>query len=137
MLHRKIISLCLFIFLLMCNSNCGNQELDIIPHITVKQLFQKEQASEKFYLLDVRYEDEFIEKRLSFTDNLIPYDSLHHYLDKLPPDKNIYIYSFCRSGRRSGITTEFLRSVGYVNAYNVKGGIIAWEEAGFEIKSGK
>lgn len=94
-------------------------------------------SGEEFFLLDVRTQEEFVENRLSFADDQIPYDSLKHYLEKLPKDKNSVIYSFCRSGRRSGISTKYLNSIGYVNALNVEGGIIAWVDAGYETVSGK
>ena len=45
----------------------------------------------------------------------------------LPIDKKIAIY--CRSGRRSANAAERLADVGY-KCVNLKGGIIAWKEAG-------
>ena len=104
--------------------------------ITVQELHAACEAGEEFYLLDVRTVPEYEAGRLSFTDALVPYDQLHLFLDSLPSDRETKIYSFCRSGRRSGITTEFLRAAGYRNARNVKGGIIDWIDAGYEIESG-
>ena len=116
-----------------CNSNSNNGPA---PEISVNDLLQKSESGVDFYLLDVRTMPELEERRLSFTDDLIPYDSLEFALDRLPEDKSSLIYCFCRSGRRSGIATSYLRSVGYENVYNVTGGIIAWQEAGFEIANG-
>lgn len=108
-----------------------------IPEITVQQLQQKAAANEQFYLLDVRTLPEFTEAHLNFTDDLIPYDSVPAYIERLPEDKATPIYSFCRSGRRSGIVTQYLRSIGYTNAFNVSGGIIAWKAAGYETVAGQ
>ena len=92
-------------------------------------------AGKEMYLLDVRTMPEFSQGRLSFVDDLIPYDSMHLYLDKIPQDKETTIYLFCRTGHRSGIVTKYLRSLGYTQTYNVVGGIVAWQNFGFEIIS--
>jgi len=49
---------------------------------------------------------------------------------KLPKDKTIAIY--CRSGRRSANAAGKLADVGY-KCVNLKGGIIAWKEAGMPV----
>ena len=51
-------------------------------------------------------------------------------LPKLPKDKTIAIY--CRSGRRSANAAGKLADVGY-KCVNLKGGIIAWKEAGMPV----
>lgn len=106
------------------------------PIITVAELQQRLASGEKFFLLDVRTRGEFEAGRLPFSDALIPYDILGNNLELLPTDKNLPIYCFCRSGRRSGITTDLLRKQGYTKAFNVEGGIIAWKNAGLEIVTG-
>lgn len=108
-----------------------------IPEITVQELQQKVSANEQFFLLDVRTLPEFTEAHLNFTDDLIPYDSVPAYIERLPEDKATPIYTFCRSGRRSGIVTQYLRSIGYTNAFNISGGIIAWKAAGYETVAGQ
>lgn len=108
-----------------------------IPEISVQQLREKADNAEPFFLLDVRTLPEYQEERLSFTDDLIPYDSVPSYMQKLPADTTTNIYLFCRSGRRSGIVTQYLRAHGYKNAFNVEGGIIAWKAAGYETVSGQ
>lgn len=138
---RLIITILLALTLMSCTSNNNNADKSKTsglktPTISVKELKAKADSGEEFLLLDVRTMPEFIAGRLSFADGLIPYDSMQFYLDSLPEDKATPIYCFCRSGRRSGISTNFLRSAGYTNVHNVTGGIIAWQNAGFEIVSG-
>ncbi len=89
-------------------------------------------TGEDIFLLDVRTEREFSANRLSFADLRVPHDSLSAYLDQLPQDKDTRIYCFCRSGRRSAVATRYLIDQGYLNVYNVTGGILAWQENGFE-----
>lgn len=108
-----------------------------IPTITVEQLYQKFAAGEDLYLLDVRTLPEYADERLAFTDDLISYESVPDSLARLPADKSRPLYLFCRSGRRSGIVTQYLREKGYRNAFNVSGGIVAWKAAGYETISGQ
>lgn len=104
--------------------------------ITVQQLAQAEAAGEDFYLLDVRTYPEFKSGHVPFVDATIPYDSLKYRMADLPHDTAALIYCFCRSGRRSAIATDFLTSKGFVNVYNVEGGINAWNKAGLETVAG-
>jgi rhodanese-related sulfurtransferase len=101
--------------------------------VTVEEIKEISETDKEIFVIDVRTKPEYDKGHLSFTDDLISYDSLEFYLDRLPEDKEMEIYCFCRSGRRSGIATEYLLSIGYKNVFNIVGGIIAWNEAGFEI----
>ncbi len=109
---------------------------DMTASISVEQLKAAADENKDLYLLDVRTRPEFEEDRLAFTDARIPFDSLALHMDELPQDKSTLIYVFCRSGRRSGIATDFLRSAGYTNVHNVDGGIKAWKALGYPTVSG-
>ena len=68
------------------------------------------------------------------TDLSIPYNELEQNLSQLPADKNEKVVLYCSSGRMSEIAAEELTSLGYTNVWNLKGGMVEWQQAGFEME---
>jgi rhodanese-related sulfurtransferase len=84
-------------------------------------------------ILDVRQPDEFRAGHIAGA-KLIPLNELRNRMNELPKDTEILCV--CRSGSRSGAAVGQLNSAGY-NAFNLRGGMIGWQMAGYPVKKGK
>lgn len=82
------------------------------------------------YLLDVREQWEYDESHLPGV-NLLPMAEIPANLAKIPTDKEVIVT--CRSGNRSSQITDYLRQNGFSNVHNMQGGILAWQQAGYEV----
>ena len=65
------------------------------------------------------------------TDLFIPPDEIEDRLGELPSDTDAKIVVYCRSGNMSTTAATTLVRLGYTNVWNVAGGMIAWEKAGY------
>lgn len=68
------------------------------------------------------------------TDVSIPYNEIEQNLDQLPTDKTAKIVLYCSSGRMSEIAAGELVFMGYTNVWNLKGGMVDWQQGGFELE---
>ena len=73
------------------------------------------------------------EGQVDGTDLFLPYDEISERLDQLPSQREAKIVVYCRSGSMSATAAKTLVRLGYTNVWNLDGGMIAWEEAGFPL----
>ncbi len=103
------------------------------PVISVDELKKILDNKEDVFLLDVRSQREFDAVHVPDVDLVIPHTQVAQQVDKLPKDKDRLIDVICRTGHRSGIAIETLKSLGYTNLHNVAGGTNAWVAAGYPV----
>ena len=112
-------------------SDTKKQDESVAKDVTVEE-FKKLVDSSKGLLLDVRTPDEFNEGHILEAVNINFYDKdFAQQVEKLDKMKPVYVY--CRSGGRSGKTKDLLHEKGFTEIYNLKGGILSWEKAGYKI----
>ncbi len=95
--------------------------------ITVQDLRQKLESGEPFVFIDVREPWEFEEFNLGA--RLIPLNTLVNSIYELDEHKDDPIIVHCRSGSRSAMAQGLLLANGFKNVLNLKGGVMAWQEA--------
>jgi len=73
---------------------------------------------------------------ISGTDFSIPYDKITEpaNLTLLPANKDNKIVLYCRSDRMSTIAAEELVKLGYKDVWNLEGGMLGWEQAGYPLE---
>jgi rhodanese-related sulfurtransferase len=107
----------------------------ILPRMSESAEVAPKAASEAIaagaMLIDVREKSEYDEVHIPGSV-LIPLGDLSARLAEVPTDRDVYVH--CRMGGRSGRAVDYLRTVGRPNAYNVTGGIEAWQEAGLPVE---
>jgi rhodanese-related sulfurtransferase len=97
-----------------------------MKEVTVQELKQKIDNNEDFQLIDVRETFEYETSNLNGEN--IPLGGLLIEADKIATDKPVIMQ--CRSGKRSAAAVMQLEQMlGLTNLYNLKGGILAWQEA--------
>src|SRR5688572_29008925 len=91
--------------------------------ITPVELKKKMDTGEAPFVLDVREPNEYQINRIQGS-TLIPLGELPRRYQELPRDREIVAH--CKMGGRSAKAMEFLKTVGFTNVKNLKGGILEW-----------
>jgi sulfur-carrier protein adenylyltransferase/sulfurtransferase len=91
--------------------------------ITSLELKQRLDRGDKVTILDVREPNEYQINRIAGS-TLMPLGDVPRRYAELDPDADMVVH--CKMGGRSAKAVEFLRSVGFKKALNLKGGILDW-----------
>ena len=85
--------------------------------------------------IDVREPEEWAQARIDGME-LVPMAVVADELPRRFPDRSTQIVVSCRSGVRSAHVVGYLRSLGYEDVHNHRGGILAWVAEGRAVTSG-
>jgi len=97
-------------------------------------LIKEHEGSNSFVILDVRTPEERGEGCIEDSITADFYSpTFKTELGKLDKAKTYLVY--CRSGRRSADSLEMMQSMGFVNVYNLEGGINGWKDGGGKVVS--
>jgi rhodanese-related sulfurtransferase len=101
--------------------------------VTVEQSKSLIEQNIRLKIVDVRLDTEFNSSHIPGAINVCACDP-DNMLRELNPNDEKLVY--CRSGLRSAAAMKFLNENGFSKVYNLAGGIVAWENAGYPIVNG-
>jgi rhodanese-related sulfurtransferase len=109
----------------------GNRLLGIkeVDHIGATQLINHKNA----LVLDVREESEFADGHVLNSKN-VPLSKLKTRIGELEKYRERPIVVICRSGQRSASACILLGKQGFAQAYNLNGGVLAWQKASLPLE---
>lgn len=94
------------------------------------------QRDSTIVILDVREPDEFAQGHLDEAIN-VPRGMLEFKVDPAYPNGNPLLFDkaakyvvYCKSGARSALAVQTLRTLGYLDVISIAGGIDAWQSEG-------
>ncbi len=88
---------------------------------------------ENAVVLDVRSIAEYSKGHIVNAVN-IPLNGLARQLQQLEKYRDRPLIVVCRSGSRSAMAARMLMKKGFTEVHNLKGGMMAWENAGLPVK---
>ena len=127
-----------------CNSTAGvtqtttptitsaSQGIHDISVAEAYALIQENKANPDFKIIDIRTPEEYAAGHLE-DSTLIDYyaENFKAELGKLDRVKSYLIY--CRTANRSGQARDIMKGMGFLSVYNMEGGIVAWQAAGYAV----
>lgn len=127
---KRFIILLSFFALAITVQSCTETKAGEIEQITVEQMSEALKDS-SIQLVDVRTEGEYLEGHLKNSHNIcVTDDNFKDQVASLDKEKPVYVY--CKKGGRSAQAAEILKDMGFKKIYDLKGGILLWEDSGGE-----
>ena len=110
-----------------------NPEIPFVMDVVAEELDKKKND---VVLIDVRQPEEFTGELGHIPGaRLIVLDTIPVHISELPVDKTVVFV--CRSGGRSARAAAFASQNGHPDVYNLKGGMLRWNELALAIESSK
>jgi len=108
-------------------------QLNAVRQRDARTVHDELETASRPHIIDVREEEEFHGElgHIPYS-RLIPLKQLQYDIDNLGIGKDDPVVAVCRSGVRSTTAAAILTGMGYTHVSNLKGGMLAWNEAGFE-----
>jgi len=132
-LNRKLVGLVLVVLLLVaaCSSGSDTATIELVSPAEAAQVIDDDPAG--LVVLDIRTPEEFNEARLADAVNVDFYAA--DFADQLDGlDKNDPYVMYCRSGNRSSDAVKAMKDLGFVEVYEINGGIVNWYDSGFPVE---
>lgn len=115
---------------------------EAVEHVECSQLDEMYKDGKDLLVLDVREESEFASGHLPGALNIprgiietsadLNYPKRHPVLSEARARR---VVLYCATGGRSAMATHVLNQMGFTDAYNLNGGIAAWQSDSFPIEN--
>ena len=121
----KKITIILLVIITAFMHSCIKAESDKVIETVSVEAFEKLINEKTGVLVDVRTEEEFQEGHIDGA-LLMDVEGDNFKLQIKALDKKVPVLVYCRSGRRSLVAAEILKTEGFVKIYNLDGGFNDW-----------
>jgi rhodanese-related sulfurtransferase len=98
-----------------------------IRETTPEEVRRRQQAGERFHLVDVREDREWRQGRAAGATHLGK-GIIERDVEKTIPDRDAEIILYCGGGFRSALAADALQKMGYRNVVSMDGGWRRWRE---------
>jgi len=124
---KKVFALIFSLLLLVgCStSTAGATNMNVVD-------FSKKITESGVVILDVRTPDEFAEGFIEGAQ-MIDFQSGNFETEIGSLDKDVTYAVYCRSGNRSGQAVKIMQDAGFLNLFNLEGGVIDWANQGMPL----
>lgn len=127
-----VVVLALSVLLTACSSSTATQSIELVSPAAAAQVIADDPTD--LVILDIRTLEEFNEARLADAIMVDFYaDDFADQLDTL--DKDVPYVMYCRTGNRTSEAVKTMKELGFVEVYEIEGGIVNWYEQGYPIES--
>ncbi len=127
-IFKILITVSTFLMVILLNNCHPLKPFSDVETADAAKLIQARQNSADFVLLDVRTPEEFASGFISGAVNIdFKSPEFNGKLDELDKTKTYLVY--CRSGGRSAKAMTMMKEKGFKRVYNLRGGIIEWNNA--------
>ena len=121
--------------MLVVSAGCLTQDERLLEPAAAADLMSRNRNNPDFVILDVRTPGEF---RQGYIEGAVLLDyyaaDFRERFAQLDRDATIFLY--CRSGNRSSHVLRMADELGFRSVYDLRGGILAWKEAGLPLVKG-
>lgn len=127
-----VLILALSVLVAACSSDTTTQSIELVSPAEAAQVIADDPAD--LVVLDIRTPEEFAQARLADATLVDFYeDDFAAQLDTL--DKDVPYVVYCNSGNRSSEAVKTMEDLGFVEVYEIDGGIVNWYDQGYPIES--
>ena len=125
-----LLMLVLSVLVTACSSDTTTQSIELVSPADAAQVIADDPSG--LVVLDIRTPEEFNEARLADAIMVDFYaDDFVDQLDTL--DKDVPYVMYCRTGNRSSDAVKTMKDLGFVEVYEIDGGIVNWYEQGYPV----